>query len=159
MLTTGFHAEQGSYCADGSLITYEQRSTADEHDVLQSNIIVARADGSHPRVLSKGTDPSWSPDGKSVLFKSWYAADRQLWITVASLDRKARRLTPGVHPHWSPDGRRIAFMRDQNGRADIWIMDARGGNQGLSDMPPVTGDFNASASPRPRPAFAMRQRR
>ncbi|HJR58163.1 MAG TPA: hypothetical protein VJ813_02140 [Vicinamibacterales bacterium] len=129
VLTKGFHAEQGSYSPDGSLITYEQRSTADEHDVLQSNIIVARADGSHPRVLSNGTDPSWSPDGRSVLFKTWDAADRQLWITVASLDGTAQRLAPGVHPHWSPDGRRIAFMRDQAGRTDIWIMDAQGRNQ------------------------------
>lgn len=76
-----------------------------------------------------GTDPSWSPDGRSVLFKAWDAADRQLWITVASLDGTARRLAAGVHPHWSPDGRRIAFLRDEAGRTDIWIMDEDGGNQ------------------------------
>jgi Tol biopolymer transport system component len=128
-LTKGFHAEQGSYSPDGRLIVYEQRSTDDEHDVLQSNIIVARADGTEPRVLSKGTDPAWSRDGTSVLFKAWDAADQQLWVTVASLGGTTRRLAQGVHPHWSPDGRRIAFMRDGAGRTDIWIMDENGGNQ------------------------------
>jgi Tol biopolymer transport system component len=148
-LTKGFHAEQGSYSPDGRLIVYEQRSTADEHDVLQSNIIIARADGSDPRVLSMGTDPSWSPDGTFVLFKAWDAADRQLWIAVVSRDGMVRRLAPGVHPDWSPDGRRIAFMHDQAGRTDIWIMNRDGGNRSCLTCPRTPLPQKSGALPSP----------
>jgi Tol biopolymer transport system component len=130
VLTTGPHAEQGSFSPSGELIVYEQRLADAPDDIARSNVVVARADGSQPRIVSSGTDPSWSPDGATLLFKTWNESDRQLWIaTVAPDGGNLRRLAPGVHPHWSPDGRRIAFMKDDRDRTDVWIMDADGGGQ------------------------------
>jgi Tol biopolymer transport system component len=127
VLTTGPHAEQASFAPDGQRIVYEQRSTAAPDDVRRSNVVLAAADGSYPRIISPGTDPSWSPDGRSLVFKVWSESDQQLWIAVALVDGwPIRRLSPGVHPHWSPDGRRIAFMREEIGRTDVWTIDVSG---------------------------------
>jgi Tol biopolymer transport system component len=37
----------------------------------------------------------------------------------------------GNSPSWSPDGTRITFMSERNGTADVFVMDADGGNQQL----------------------------
>ena len=34
-----------------------------------------------------------------------------------------------VRPHGLPDGERIAFMSERDGNAEIYVMDADGGNQ------------------------------
>jgi Tol biopolymer transport system component len=134
-LTTGTDAEQASFSPSGEHVVYEQRSPTAPDDIARSNVVVADADGSNPRIVSSGTDPSWSPDGKTLLFKIWVDdASAELggrpWIATASLeDGTVRRLAPGVHPHWSPDGRRIAYMADGALRTDIWIMDTDGGAQ------------------------------
>jgi Tol biopolymer transport system component len=130
VLTTGLHAEQPSFSPDGNYIVYEQRSPAAPDDVARSNIVVANADGTMPRVVSSGTDPSWSPDGQLLLFKLWDASKKQLHIATVGPDgARLRQLAPGVHPHWSPDGRRIAFMRDNMAGTDIWIMGVDGSGQ------------------------------
>lgn len=71
VLTSGPHAEQGSYSPDGRRIIYEQRSPEAPDDIRRSVIVVANANGSAPRVVSPGTDRSWSPDGLLLLFKIW----------------------------------------------------------------------------------------
>jgi Tol biopolymer transport system component len=132
VLTTGAHAEQASFSPSGELIVYEQRLAGAPDDIARSNVVVANADGSQPRIVSSGTDPSWSPDGKSLLFKIWVesagsAGGGELWIATASPDGKTvTRLAPGVHPHWSPDGRRIVYMADARERTDVWVMNAAG---------------------------------
>ena len=119
------YAEQGSISPDGKLLVYEERDSA--HEIERSQIIVATADGATPRAVADGTDPSWSPDGQSILFKL-FDERMQLWIaTVSPAGEPPRKLAPGVHPHWSPDGRRIASMRDRpDGGADIWVMNRDG---------------------------------
>ena len=129
-LSSGPHAEQPSFSPDGRFLVYEQRSPDAPSDVIRSNIVVAHADGSGARVVSAGTDPSWSPDGRSLLFKFWVAESNELWVATVNADGSGfRRLAPGVHPAWSPDGARIAFMSDFQGGTHIWIMDRAGGNK------------------------------
>ena len=121
------HAEQGAFSPDGRLIAYEERDAAHE-EIERSQIIVVSADGTEPRVIATGTDPSWSPDGQSILFKAFDETSRQLWVaTVNPTGGALQRLALGVHPEWSPDGRRIVSMRDRaDGGADIWIMNRDG---------------------------------
>ena len=121
------HAEQGSFSPDGRMLVWEERDAM--HDRIdESRLVVARADGSDARPIATGTDPSWSPDGRSILFKTPDAGARTLWIsTVTPSGRDLKKLAPGVHPNWSPDGQRIAYMRDRvDGGADIWIMNRDG---------------------------------
>lgn len=130
-LTGRLYAEQGTFSPDGRLLVYEERTSTDPHAVHKSNVVIADASGHRPRIVATGTDPSWSPDGRSILFKSWDSTTGELWISTIRWDGTGmRRLRTGVHPHWSPDGRRIAFMADgPQGRTDIWVVDQSGSGQ------------------------------
>lgn len=77
-VTTGAYAEQGSYSPDGRSIVFEQRRADDPDNIPFSNVVIARADGSEPRVVASGTDPSWAPDGRLILFKNFDRDTRQL---------------------------------------------------------------------------------
>ena len=128
VLTSGPSAEQGSYSPDGRRIVYEQRAADAPDDIPRSNIVVANSDGREPRIVASGTDPSWSPSGDAILFKTFDAPTKVLWIAVVRPDGTSlQRLAPGVHPHWSPDGHWIAFMQeDANGTTNVAIITRTG---------------------------------
>lgn len=75
--------------------------------------------GGKPKRLTSDTvheqHPSWSPDGKSIVYITW--GNRGGAIEVISADGKggSRRLTPEPAfyqwPAWSPDGSRIVALR------------------------------------------------
>jgi hypothetical protein len=72
------------------------------------------------RRLTPGTAPSWSPDGKQIVFQ------RRGWLLIGSVrGRSFRRLVQGSAPAWSPDGRRIAFFRKSH---RLNVMPAGGGH-------------------------------
>jgi TolB protein len=53
-------------------------------------------------------DPSWSPDGSRIAFRSERNGQPEIWIMNADGSGR-RRLTDGLSPAWSPDGSLIAF--------------------------------------------------
>ena len=116
-------AEQPGLSPDGQWIVYEAR--ASPHDILASWIMVVDTSGSNRRRLHEGTDPSWSPDGRSILFKTPIAGELHV-ATIPATGGTVAVLASGVHPVWSPDGRYIAYMADSGTRADIWIMNVDG---------------------------------
>ena len=64
--------------------------------------------------------PSWSPDGKEIVFQSWRNGNRDLLLMAAdgSSERQPTSL-PGheYYPDWSGDGKQIVF-RWQHGEQD-----------------------------------------
>jgi Tol biopolymer transport system component len=119
----------------------------DAHADGHQQLFAQRADGSHLRRLVVSADddlwPSFSPDGRRVLFTRVFADGSPDAIFVVDIDggHLTRLDAPGCgatclgddaegHP-WSPDGHRIAFERaliDPNGDVNlgIWVMAADG---------------------------------
>ncbi len=111
-------------------------------------IYVMDADGVNPRRLTNNSDddwdPSWSPDGKRIVFCSdrdghpdripgWFTSE----IYVMDADGgNQQNLTnhpsDDRSPSWSPDGTRIAFQsyrdNDRNHNIEIYVMAADGSN-------------------------------
>ena len=125
-------------------------------------IYVMDADGGNLRRLTNNPagdhSPSWSPDGKRIVFLSDRDGHVDLQhgaphpdIYVMDADgSNQRNLTNNPHddrsPSWSPDGNRIAFMSERDGDYDIYVMGADGTNQqNLSNHP--LGDRDPSWSP------------
>ena len=107
-------------------------------------IYVMNTDGSAPRRLIRMAQvndslPSWSPDGRTILFVS--ERDGNVEIYVMNADGSGRRnLTrhPGHDsaPTWSPDGRKIAFTTKRDGNFEVYVMNADGsGQQNLTRNP------------------------
>ena len=97
-----------------------------------ASLIVARADGTHRRVLARthstcgyprGFDSSWAPDSKRIA----YAADGQVHITDIS-GRQRRVIGRGERVGWSPDGASIAFSA-RNSAGGYGPLSVRGGGR------------------------------
>jgi TolB protein len=53
-------------------------------------------------------DPTWSPDGTRIAFRSDRNDDSEIWVMNADGSHR-RRLTRGLSPAWSPDASKIAY--------------------------------------------------
>lgn len=81
-----------------------------------------------------GGSPSWSPDGRSLMFSS---AGRLVTLDVAdgSMTPVSDNVAGAGHflaanmPSWSPDGSRIAYISDRTGHAEIWVLSLRDGSE------------------------------
>jgi Tol biopolymer transport system component len=77
-------------------------------------------------------DPSWSPDGTQIAYRSDRGDESKIWVMNAD-GTGQRRLTAGLSPAWSPDGSSIAYAspgHDPNPPlSGISIMNADGSGQ------------------------------
>ncbi|MGB7922801.1 MAG: protein kinase [Pyrinomonadaceae bacterium] len=105
-----------------------------------AGIYVMEATGENVRlVIAEGYHPSWSPNGKEIVY-STIGRDMPTTrttvpsaICVVNLETGAKRLltqTDAVQPSWSPNGHRIAywFMPPNVGRSDIATIPSGGGD-------------------------------
>jgi Tol biopolymer transport system component len=114
-------SEQPSLSPDGRFVILEQRQ--DPHEILSSEIALWDSNTNLVKVLARGTDPSWSPDGRTVLFKAPAEGTGELRITILDVISGARRtLAAGVHPQFSPDGTEIVYMTDDAHRTDVYVI-------------------------------------
>ena len=146
-LTENRHIDsQPSWSPDGKRIVFvSDRDGHVMHGIPTYEIYVMDADGGNPQNLTNNPDrdsqPSWSPDGKRIVFASDRDTDRdaphnyEIYVMDADGGNQ-QRLTENRkndwQPSWSPDGKRIAFYSDRKGdleNYEIYVMDADGGNQ------------------------------
>jgi Tol biopolymer transport system component len=76
--------------------------------------------------------PSWSRDGRTIVFVSWRDGNGEVFAMDAD-GSGPRNLTQhpakDVRPAWSPDGRRIAFVSRRDGQSEVYVMNADGGGK------------------------------
>jgi Tol biopolymer transport system component len=120
---------------------------------LNSAIYVANADGSDERMVLSGSvldmNPSFSPDGQSILFTSRRHGSADIF-RVRGDGSRLERLTDHAafddQAVMSPDGRRVAFVSSRSGQADVWILDLTSKRlTNLTDHP--GGDYRPAWSP------------
>jgi Tol biopolymer transport system component len=79
------------------------------------------------------SNPSWSPDGQTILFEANWTTDYYVHIhSVAASGGSPVQLTNGIEdicPAWSPDGSHLAFIGARNGinAQEIWTMNPNPG--------------------------------
>jgi tol-pal system beta propeller repeat protein TolB len=96
--------------------------TDNEIYVVQSGGSNARNVTQHP---ANDALPSWSPDGRRLVFRSTRDNDKELYVINTDGGALSRLTTsPGTDtfPHWSPLGDRIVFASDRTGDFEIYTI-------------------------------------
>jgi tol-pal system beta propeller repeat protein TolB len=92
-----------------------------------------------PQII--GWDPSWSPDGKQILFASNRDGSNQLYVVNLN-GKNLHRISnlPAIRGRsdWSPDGQLIATYSGGSWAHEVYLMDADGSN--LHQLTPSGGN-------------------
>jgi Tol biopolymer transport system component len=134
-LGTDAMAPSLSRTANG-LAYHEWRS---DHDIWRAGVLLnskGRPVGLERAVELTGStrpdlSPQVAPDGRRLVFVSRRGGDQAIWVSDIdgrnALQVAAFRGYPAGSPRWAPDGKRIAFDASPNGRADVFVVGANGG--------------------------------
>jgi len=144
-----------AWSPDGSEIAF----TLNKPQPNQSDVEVYRcrlADKSLTKVagtekkLSHEEYPSWSPDGKQIVFTSTRDGNQEVYVVPAAGGDWSRLTSDpalDAHPAWSPSGEWIAFATDRWGDLEIAVMRPDGSqlrrlthSNGLDDFPAWSPD-------------------
>ncbi len=96
------------------------------------DIFLVPALGGRPvKLVSNAFDPAWSPDGKTLVFRSIRGGQWDLW-TVSAEGGTPKRLTNDpefdYQPSWSPDGKWILYGSELRGVYEVCVVPASGGS-------------------------------
>ena len=122
---------QPAFSPDGSTIAFRSRRGG-------GGIFIMGATGESVRRLSDfGYNPSWSPDGRTIVVATEAVFNplgrtglSELWtIDVATGQKKKLFDGDAVQPSWSPHGDRIAFWAIPRitSQRDLWTISSKGG--------------------------------
>jgi Tol biopolymer transport system component len=141
---------QPAFSPSGDLIAFRSERNG-------GGIFLMGASGESVRRLTDiGYFPSWSPDGKEIVFSTVNndpmhgGGNAVLWIVSVQTGQKKLVLQgrDATAPVWSPKSNRVAYwgLKGSSGQRDIWTVETSGKNvTAITDNPPV--DWNPVWSP------------
>ena len=121
--STGFNIDP-HYSPDGSKIVFGTMRSG------KPEVWICGSGGEACRLLAPGFNPSWSPDGASVVYCSGFETGTTSIYIISAAGGIPRRLTEGPEdylPSWSRDGESVYFLARTDSRAEIWKIPAIGG--------------------------------
>jgi TolB protein len=144
-LGTSDNAEENDWSPDGSKIIYAAGDTFPyPYDLWMIN-----EDGSNQIQLTNTpyTErwPTFSPDGKYIVYASDEGGSYGLWIRNLDGTYKIKLIDVvdgDAAPDWNPDGKRIVFVGRNNGNLDVAVI-----TLSFDDEGPVTSNVIASPNP------------
>jgi uncharacterized protein (TIGR03067 family) len=109
------YTSQGSpeWSHDGSKITFDCWRSLYGESYGASRVFVVDADGGNPKDLGEGTLPSWSPDGKRIVY-SRYSPNRGVWVINADGSDIQLVNSDGWNADWSPKNDEVAYTLNDN---------------------------------------------
>lgn len=115
----------------------------DNRDVKE--VYIADYDGANQRRITVNRSlnimPTWSPDGRSILYTSYRRGYPEIVISnifQGTLETPAAGLGHTMLGVFSPDGTRIAFMSNRDGNPEIYVMNRDGsGLRRLTNHPAI----------------------
>ena len=130
-----------SWSPDGKRIAFGYGGFLQGRRTGGARIILVNRDGTGVEELTPDMPnagfPSWSADGKEIVYRSF--AQNARGLRIINVDTHAtRELTNGVDnlPYWAPDGSRILFTREESGNFDIYTIQPDGSDiQRLTTSP------------------------
>lgn len=133
-LTNTRSAEENYPCLsrDGQSLVYQKRENGRKE--YETAIWVKKLRTGEDIMLASGCMPSFSPDGKKIVFIRYTddASSTCVWTmnVDASNQMKLTESSLGTawHPRFSPDGRKIIFdcYKSQQDNVDLYVIDATG---------------------------------
>lgn len=119
----------------------------------RADIATINMEGGDLKILTDGAGnygfPSWSPDGRQIVFRKAGGSGNALEIVDAASGKRRSLLSGAARynfPTWSPVSNRIAFTADIDGDYEIWTISADG--SGLTRLTNSPGnDAHNSWSP------------
>lgn len=113
--------EPAIWSPDGRSIAFHHRT--DGEDCVWVGDV---ATGKSRRLVTNGSDPSWSLDGRRLLYEEYTELNRKADGVDSRNDLKVidvaggtpQHVTQGENGAWSPDGLRLAFLRTVNEHDD-----------------------------------------
>ena len=136
-----------SWSPDGQRIAFGYGGFLQGRRTAGARIVLVNRDGTGVEELTPDMPnagfPSWSADGKEIVYRSFAQNARGLRIVNVAM-HTTRELTNGLDnlPYWSPDGSKIVFTRQEGTNFDIYTVRPDGTDlQRLTTFP--TNDAHA----------------